>query len=209
MLLLMKGDELNKRLKKLVEKYKENLKEYIFDLYYEEKYEDLRSEIEIVRSLKADSDMKLKEINKENVKLSSHVESEVGEKDLKDIARELEKIVENRKDLETFEYLLRRHYVKSNMSQVKLANEANVEYTTLNKILNNRRDVDSISKDYIIKLCLGLNLNIRESQELLMSAGYVLLGINERELFIRAAIQEGLSITDTNLVLDINNMKLL
>jgi hypothetical protein len=42
-----------------------------------------------------------------------------------------------------------------------------------------------------------------------MSAGYVLLGINERELFIRAAIQEGLSITDTNLVLDINNMKLL
>jgi transcriptional regulator with XRE-family HTH domain len=209
MLLLMKGDELNKRLKKLVEKYKENLKEYIFDLYYKEKYEDLRSEIEIVRSLKADSDMKLKEINRENVKLSSHVESEVGEKDLKDIARELEKIVENRKDLETFEYLLRRHYVKSNMSQVKLANEANVEYTTLNKILNNRRDVDNISKDYIIKLCLGLNLNIRESQELLMSAGYVLLGINERELFIRAAIQEGLSITDTNLVLDINNMKLL
>jgi transcriptional regulator with XRE-family HTH domain len=205
----MKGDELNKRLKKLVEKYKENLKEYIFDLYYKEKYEDLRSEIEIVRSLKADSDMKLKEINRENVKLSSHVESEVGEKDLKDIARELEKIVENRKDLETFEYLIRRHYVKSNMSQVKLANEANVEYTTLNKILNNRRDVDSISKDYIIKLCLGLNLNIRESQELLMSAGYVLLGINERELFIRAAIQEGLSITDTNLVLDINNMKLL
>ena len=204
-MLLMKGDELNKRLKKLVEKYRENLKEYIFDLYYEEKYEDLRSEIEIVRSLKADSDMKLKEINKENVKLSSHVESEVGEKDLKDIARELEKIVENRKDLETFEYLLRRHYVKSNMSQVKFANEANVEYTTLNKIL----DVDSISKDYIIKLCLGLNLNIRESQELLMSAGYVLLGINERELFIRAAIQEGLSITDTNLVLDINNMKLL
>ncbi|HCX03052.1 MAG TPA: hypothetical protein DHM42_01095, partial [Clostridiales bacterium] len=62
-MLLMKGDELNKRLKKLVEKYKENLKEYIFDLYYEEKYEDLRSEIEIVRSLKADSDMKLKEIN--------------------------------------------------------------------------------------------------------------------------------------------------
>jgi transcriptional regulator with XRE-family HTH domain len=205
----MKGDELNKRLKKLVEKYRENLKDYIFDLYYEEKYEDLRSEIEIVRSLKADSDMKLKEINRENVKLSSHVESEVGEKDLKDIARELEKIVENRKDLETFEYLIRRHYVKSNMSQVKLANEANVEYTTLNKILNNRRDVDSISKDYIIKLCLGLNLNIRESQELLMSAGYVLLGINERELFIRAAIQEGLSITDTNLVLDINNMKLL
>jgi hypothetical protein len=45
MLLLMKGDELNKRLKKLVEKYKENLKEYIFDLYYKEKYEDLRSEI--------------------------------------------------------------------------------------------------------------------------------------------------------------------
>jgi transcriptional regulator with XRE-family HTH domain len=205
----MKGDELNKRLKKLVEKYRENLKDYIFDLYYEEKYEDLRSEIEIVRSLKADSDMKLKEINRENVKLSSHVESEVGEKDLKDIARELEKIVENRKDLETFEYLIRRHYVKSNMSQVKLANEANVEYTTLNKILNNRRDVDSISKDYIIKLCLGLNLNIRESQELLMSAGYVLLGINERELFIRAAIQEGLSITDANLVLDMNNMKLL
>jgi hypothetical protein len=79
----------------------------------------------------------------------------------------------------------------------------------LNKILNNRREVESISKDYIIKLCIGLRLSIKESQELLMSAGYVLIGISERELFLRAAIDEGLNITDTNLVLDMNGMKLL
>ena len=209
MLLYLMKDELDKRLKNLVEKYRENLKEYILDLYYRERYEDLRSEIEIVKSLNIDSKKKLKEIKEENIRLSSYVEADVEEKDLRDIARELEKIVENSKDIEDFEYLLRRHYVKSNMSQVNLANRANVEYTTLNKILNNRRDVESISKDYIIKLCLGLNLNMRESQELLMSAGYVLLGISERELFIRAAIQEGLNITDTNLVLDMNGMKLL
>jgi len=205
----MKGDELNKRLKKLVEKYKENLQEYILDLYYRERYEDLRSEIEIVKSLNIDSETKLKEIKEENIRLTSKVEVESEEKDLRDIARELEEIVENRKDIEDFEYLLRRHYVKSNMSQVNLANRANVEYTTLNKILNNKREVENISKDYIIKLCLGLRLNIRQSQELLMSAGYVLVGISERELFIRAAIQEGLNITDTNLVLDLNGMKLL
>ncbi len=209
MLLLMKGDELNKRLKKLVEKYRESLKEYILDLYYEEKYDDLRSEIEVVKSLNATRDMKLKEIKEENSQLSSKLEFKTEEKDLRDIARELEKIVGNKKDMESFEYLLRRHYVKSNMSQVNLANRANVEYTTLNKILNNKREVENISKDYIIKLCLGLNLNMRESQELLMSAGYVLLGISERELFIRAAIQEGLNITDANLVLDMNGMKLL
>jgi hypothetical protein len=52
-------------------------------------------------------------------------------------------------------------------------------------------------------------LRIKESQELLMSAGYVLIGISERELFLRAAIDEGLNITDTNLVLDMNGMKLL
>ncbi|MDW7668893.1 MAG: helix-turn-helix transcriptional regulator, partial [Bacillota bacterium] len=175
----------------------------------EEKYDDLRSEIEVVKSLNASRDMKLKEIKEENKKLSSKLEFKTEEKDLRDIARELEKIVGNKKDMESFEYLLRRYYVKSNMSQVNLANRANVEYTTLNKILNNKREVENISKDYIIKLCLGLNLNMRESQELLMSAGYVLLGISERELFIRAAIQEGLNITDTNLVLDMNGMKLL
>jgi|GEM_PF-5953006 len=208
-MLLMKGDELSKKLKNLVEKNRENLKEYIFDLYFKEKYEDLRSEIELVRSLKPDSEMKLKEIKEENIRLTSHVEADIEEKDLGEIAVELEKIVENKKDMEGFEYLLRRHYVKSNMSQVELANKSSVEHTTLNKILNNRRDVETISKDYIIKLCLGLRLNMRECQELLMSAGYVLLGISERELFIRAAIEEKLNITETNLVLDYNGMKLL
>jgi len=208
-MLLMKGDELSKKLKNLVEKNRENLKEYIFDLYFKEKYEDLRSEIELVRSLKPDSEMKLKEIKEENIRLTSHVEADIEEKDLGEIAVELEKIVENKKDMEGFEYLLRRHYVKSNMSQVELANKSSVELTTLNKILNNRRDVETISKDYIIKLCLGLRLNMSECQELLMSAGYVLLGISERELFIRAAIEEKLNITETNLVLDYNGMKLL
>jgi len=208
-MLLMKGDELSKKLKNLVEKNRENLKEYIFDLYFKEKYEDLRSEIELVRSLKPDSEMKLNEIKEENIRLTSHVEADIEEKDLGEIAVELEKIVENKKDMEGFEYLLRRHYVKSNMSQVELANKSSVEHTTLNKILNNRRDVETISKDYIIKLCLGLRLNMSECQELLMSAGYVLLGISERELFIRAAIEEKLNITETNLVLDYNGMKLL
>jgi len=209
MLLMMKGDELNKKIKEIVKKYKENLEEYILDLYYEEKYEDLRSEIEIVNSLQSKKEMKLKEIKEENIRLSEQVEVEVKDKDLRDMASELQKIVEKRKDMEGFEYLLRRHYVKSNKSQVDLANRANVDYTILNEILNNKRELKTISKDYIIKLCLGLNLNIRESQELLMSAGYVLLGVSERELFIRAAIQEELNITDTNLVLDMNGMKLL
>jgi len=206
---MMKGDELNKKIKEIVKKYKENLEEYILDLYYEEKYEDLRSEIEIVNSLQSKKEMKLKEIKEENIRLSEQVEVEVKDKDLRDMASELQKIVEKRKDMEGFEYLLRRHYVKSNKSQVDLANRANVDYTILNEILNNKRELKTISKDYIIKLCLGLNLNIRESQELLMSAGYVLLGVSERELFIRAAIQEELNITDTNLVLDMNGMKLL
>jgi len=208
-MLFMMKDELDKKLKKLVAIYRENLKDYILDLYNDEKYEDLRSEIEFYKSISDKNEMKLKEIKYENRRLSSRLEKEVEDRDLRDIARELEDIVQSRRDMEGFEYLLRKHYVKSNMTQTQLANRANVEYTTLNKILNNRRDVDNISKDYIVKLCIGLKLNLSESQELLMTAGYVLLGISERELFIRAAIQEGLNITDANLVLDMNGMKLL
>ncbi len=208
-MLFMMKDELDKKLKKLVAIYRENLKDYILDLYNDEKYEDLRSEIEFYKSISDKNEMKLKEIKYENRRLSSRLEKEVEDRDLRDIARELEDIVQSRRDMEGFEYLLRKHYVKSNMTQTQLANRANVEYTTLNKILNNRRDVDNISKDYIVKLCIGLKLNLSESQELLMTAGYVLLGISERELFIRAAIQEGLSVTDANLVLDMNGMKLL
>jgi len=113
---MMKGDELNKKIKEIVKKYKENLEEYILDLYYEEKYEDLRSEIEIVNSLQSKKEMKLKEIKEENIRLSEQVEVEVKDKDLRDMASELQKIVEKRKDMEGFEYLLRRHYVKSNKS---------------------------------------------------------------------------------------------
>jgi len=208
-MLFMMKDELDRKLKKLVAIYRENLKDYILDLYNDEKYEDLRSEIEFYKSISDKNEMKLKEIKYENRRLSSRLEKEVEDRDLRDIARELEDIVQSRRDMEGFEYLLRKHYVKSNMTQTQMANRANVEYTTLNKILNNRRDVDNISKDYIVKLCIGLKLNLSESQELLMTAGYVLLGISERELFIRAAIQEGLNITDANLVLDMNGMKLL
>lgn len=208
-MLFMMKDELDKKLKSLVKRYKEDLKDYILNLYNEEKYENLRSEVEFYKSISVNKDMKLKEMKDENRRLSSRIERETVDRDLRDIAKELEDIVKGRKDMEGFDYLLRKQYVKSNMTQTQLANRANVEYTTLNKILNNRRDVESISKDYILKLCLGLNLNLNESQELLMSAGYVLLGISERELFIRAAIEEGLSITDTNLVLDMNGMKLL
>src|SRR6056297_658510 len=208
-MLFMMKDELDRKLKKLVAIYRENLKDYILDLYNDQKYEDLRSEIEFYKSISDKNEMKLKEIKYENRRLSSRLEKEVEDRDLRDIARELEDIVQSRRDMEGFEYLLRKHYVKSNMTQTQMANRANVEYTTLNKILNNRRDVDNISKDYIVKLCIGLKLNLSESQELLMTAGYVLLGISERELFIRAAIQEGLSVTDANLVLDMNGMKLL
>jgi len=208
-MLFMMKDELDRKLKKLVAIYRENLKDYILNLYNDEKYEDLRSEIEFYKSISDKNEMKLKEIKYENRRLSSRLEKEVEDRDLRDIARELEDIVQSRRDMEGFEYLLRKHYVKSNMTQTQMANRANVEYTTLNKILNNRRDVDNISKDYIVKLCIGLKLNLSESQELLMTAGYVLLGISERELFIRAAIQEGLSVTDANLVLDMNGMKLL
>lgn len=125
------------------------------------------------------------------------------------IVEYIELYAEKFKNKDSFHNLLIEYFSESGLNQKELSERANVSYTTLNKILNNRKNLDNISMNYIIKLCLAMKLSIDETQKLLLLSGYVLTGKDDRERYIRLAIKDNLGVVKTNLYLDENNLPLL
>jgi len=121
----------------------------------------------------------------------------------------IELYAEKFKNKDSFHNLLIKYFSESGLSQKELSERANVNYTTLNKVLNKKKNIDNISMNYILKLCLAMNLDIDETQKLLLFSGYVLTGKDDREIYLRTAIKNKLGVVKTNLYLDENNLQLL
>jgi len=121
----------------------------------------------------------------------------------------IELYAEKFKNKDSFHNLLIKLFSESGLSQKELSERANVNYTTLNKVLNKKKNIDNISMNYILKLCLAMNLDIDETQKLLLFSGYVLTGKDDREIYLRIAIKNKLGVVKTNLYLDDNNLQLL
>jgi transcriptional regulator with XRE-family HTH domain len=121
----------------------------------------------------------------------------------------IELYAEKFKNKDSFHNLLIKYFSESGLTQKELSERANVSYTTLNKVLNKKKNIDNISLNYILKLCLAMNLDIDETQKLLLFSGYVLTGKDDREIYLRLAIKNKLGVVKTNLYLDENNLQLL
>lgn len=102
-----------------------------------------------------------------------------------------------------FEYLAR-----SNMSHKELASMSHLNYNTLNSVLKNN-PCKKISREYILKLSIAMKLSMLETDKLLCSAGYILIGLDERDLQLRAAITNGMDLEDINIILHEKGLKLL
>lgn len=76
------------------------------------------------------------------------------------------------------------------------------------QILDGKRSNPDIDK--VLLICIGIGLNLEETQDLLKVTGYPMLrASNEREHFIIFAITHKMSIIDINLELQKLNLKIL
>ena len=103
------------------------------------------------------------------------------EEKLEKLTKAIQEYAKAAKNAVIFHDLLLEYFSKSNMTQKSLATRADVNYYTLNSILNNHPH-NNLSRDYILKLCLAMKLSIDETDKLLCSAGYILIGIDDREI---------------------------
>lgn len=75
---------------------------------------------------------------------------------------------------ESFHDKFMRYLIESNKDNVEIYNAAGVSKQVFSKILSDKNLIPT--KLTIISLCIGLNLTLKESKELLHSAGYSLSG---------------------------------
>ncbi|HZG85611.1 hypothetical protein [Paenibacillus sp.] len=97
------------------------------------------------------------------------------------------------------------------VSTVKeLSERSNIEYSYLNKLLNNKlRPNATISRDLTIKLCLALELDLLEANELMSRAGYILCGNTERDRLLSLCVQEKTGVMTANEILEARQLPLL
>lgn len=135
-----------------------------------------------------------KEIKLNKDKLISDIESMLQSKaDEFDFIKELNKII----------------YTK-NYSIAELAKRANADYKYLNELVNRKKPKDAIiGRDFVLKLCLALELKLDETNYLISLLGYIICGRNPRDIIISVCIESQAGLQETNLILYEKGFKLL
>lgn len=84
----------------------------------------------------------------------------------------------------------------------RFAEMADIDYAYLNKLINGKlRPNATISRDLAIKICLALELDLLEANELLSLAGYILCGSTKRDRILSICVQQKAGVIATNEVL--------
>lgn len=87
---------------------------------------------------------------------------------------------------------------------------ASIDYSHLNKLLNGKlRDNAVISRDLTIKICLALELDLLEANELLSLAGYILCGNTSRDRVLSLCVMQKTGVTTANIILEKRGLPLL
>ena len=127
--------------------------------------------------------------------------------DKEKILSDIETVLASKKNEYAFSNVLKNIMLEKNFTMAKLAQEANVDYSYLNKLMNNKLPENSIRKDYIIKLAFAMHLNVIETGLLLEPAGYILFGAGERETFLMVCLEHGVPLDEVNELLEDKGFK--
>lgn len=120
----------------------------------------------------------------------------------KKVLSEIEKLLLNNSDISSFTSELNVISGKKGISLTSLADKACVDYSYLNKFINNKLPIGAVvSRDFTLKLCLALELNLHETNELITKAGYIICGQNERDIVISVCIENLVGLMTTNEIL--------
>ncbi|OLS36218.1 hypothetical protein [Bacillus sp. MRMR6] len=119
-------------------------------------------------------------------------------------------MVEDNADTETFaERVKALSFHKYNTTK-EFSAKANIDYSHLNKLINGKlRENAVISRDLAIKICLALELDLLESNELLSLAGYILCGNTSRDRVLSLCVMHKVGVITTNMILDKRGLPIL
>lgn len=96
---------------------------------------------------------------------------------------------------------------RSDLSQREICARAAIDEAYLSKLLNGK--YDKFTKDKLIRLCLALDLNLKDTNNILSKAGYILIGNNKRDVIISICVDSKQGLVMTNELLYQYNQPLL
>jgi transcriptional regulator with XRE-family HTH domain len=118
----------------------------------------------------------------------------------------IKKELEKRRKNEKFNVYLQRIIIERNLSNSTVIERANLDKSYFYQIMRGEK---TPSKDRLIQIAIALNLNIKETNNMLMMQGHVLYGENPRDFIILFCIENNLDLIVVNHMLDEFEEKLL
>jgi hypothetical protein len=119
-------------------------------------------------------------------------------------------MVEDNADTETFAERVKTLSFQKYNTTKEFSEKANIDYSHLNKLINGKlRENAVISRDLAVKICLALELDLLESNELLSLAGYILCGNTSRDRVLSLCVMHKVGVITTNIILDKRRLPIL
>jgi hypothetical protein len=119
-------------------------------------------------------------------------------------------MVEDHIDTETFAQRVKNLSFQKYKTTKEFSDSANIDYSHLNKLINGKlRENAVISRDLAIKICLALELDLLDSNELLSLAGYILCGNTRRDRVLSLCVMHKVGVITTNIILDKRGLPIL
>lgn len=127
------------------------------------------------------------------------------------ILSDIETLLRSKSDINDFSAELNRLLGEKEIFNLSTFTEkACVDYSYLNKLINRKLPNKAVvSREFTLKLCLALELDLNESNDFISRAGYVICGQNKRDVVISVCLQYHAGVIDTNLILDELGLKIL
>ncbi len=100
---------------------------------------------------------------------------------------------------------------EKDLKLVEVADRSDIDYSYLNKFLNKKFDNNNktITKSFLLRLCLALELDLNDTNDLICRAGYFLCGQDKRDIVISICIDNKAGLILTNQILDEKGFKIL
>lgn len=157
----------------------------------------------------------IRSLQKESYTETGHYPNRLERKhmyDHKKIILDLEQILKENEETLSFIDELKVHVnlALQSISLKKLSDNVQIDYSYLNKLLNNKLpDNTVISRDLIVKFGLALQLDFIETNKLLAKSGYILCGQNVRDIILGLCLDHRVGIIDTNILLEQRGLRML
>lgn len=121
-------------------------------------------------------------------------------KNIDDIKKEVEKMGKDKK----FNIYLQKIIIEKGMENSVVIRKSNIHKSYFYQILRGEK---LPSRDRIIQIAIALNLNIQETNRMLMTQGYILYGGNPRDFIILYGIENNIDLVDIDIMLTEYNEK--